>query len=225
MRGIGGWPVGERPRERLLALGPGPLTDAELLAVCLGTGVRGRDALGVARDLLAGFGGVHALLRAPGEQARARPGLGPARWAALQAATELVRRSLQETLAGGDVLAQPDDVRRFLALWLRDRPHECFVGLFLDTQHRLIAAEELFRGTLAQTSVYPREVARRALALNAGALIVAHNHPSGLAEPSRADEWLTAALKAALAPLEVPLLDHLVVGGNRCTSLAERGIL
>lgn len=219
------WPIEQRPRERLLAGGAAALSDAELLAVLLRTGTAGKHAVELARELLAECGGLHALVCADARGGARSPGLGPARRAQLQAAVELARRSLREELRSRDALASPAAVREFLALWLRDRGHEIFAGLFLDAQNRLIAAEELFRGTLTQTAVYPREVARRALELNSAALILAHNHPSGVAEPSAADRLLTQALKATLSQLDVPVLDHLIVAGNRCFSFAEAGLL
>jgi len=218
-------PAALRPRERMLTHGPEALGDAEILALLLGTGLPGLDAVSLARALLADFGGLRPLLAAECDAFCARPGMGPARWALLQAAQELVRRSTLEDLAHRDVLTSPEQVRRFLTLWLRDRPAESFVGLFLDAQNRIIAALELFRGTLTQTAVYPREVARQALRLNAAAVIFAHNHPSGLAEPSAADRLLTEALKLALGQIDVGVLDHLIVAGNRSLSFAERGWL
>lgn len=219
------WPIEQRPRERLLAGGATALSDAELLAVLLRTGTAGKHAVELARELLAECGGLRGLVCADARTGTRNPGLGPARRAQLQAAVELARRSLREELRDRDALASPAAVRDFLALWLRDRGHEIFAGLFLDAQNRLIAAEELFRGTLTQTAVYPREVARRALELNSAALILAHNHPSGIAEPSAADRLLTQALKATLSQLDVPVLDHLIVAGNRCFSFAEAGLL
>ena len=219
------WPLLQRPRERLLAHGPEALADAEILAVLLRTGLPGTDAVALAGSVLAEFGGLQPLLAAePAAFCRQR-GLGPTRWATLQAARELVRRSTLEQLREADVLESPAAVRRFLTLWLRDRPAESFVGLFVDTRNRVIAALELFRGTLSQTAVYPREVARQALRLNAAAVIFAHNHPSGVAEPSAADRLLTAALKTALAQIDVAVLDHLIVAGNQCLSFAEQGLL
>jgi DNA repair protein RadC len=217
-------PVFERPRERLLAAGVAALSDVELLAAVLGTGVPGRSAVDVARETLARFGGVAALFAA-GRDAASVPGIGPARYAALAAAHELARRALAEDLARGDVLTSPEAVRDYLRLSLAARPFEVFVVLHLDSQHRLIAADELFRGTLAQTSVYPREVVKAALARNAAAVIFAHNHPSGVAEPSRADELLTQSLKSALALVDIRTLDHFVVAGPRVVSFAERGML
>ena len=207
-----------------MRLGVGALSDAELLALCLRTGVRGASAVDLGQRLLSRFGSLRALLAAP-RSAFDATGLGDAKYATMQAAVELARRSLAEELAAGLAMASPRKVTEFLALWLRDRPYEVFAVLFLDAQNRLVSAEELFRGTLTQTAVYPRQVARRALELNAAAVIVAHNHPSGVAEPSAADDALTGALKTALAPLEVPVLDHLIVAGNHCYSFAERGRL
>ena len=208
----------------MLRHGATTLTDAELLALCLRTGVRGISAVELGHRLLARFGSVRAVLAAP-RSAFSATGLGDAKFATMQAAVELARRSLAEELTAGLTLASPRKVSDFLALWLRDRPYEVFAALFLDSQNRLLAAEELFRGTLTQTAVYPREVARRALELNAAAVILAHNHPSGVAEPSAADEALTRVLKAAMGQLDVPVLDHLIVAGNRCYSFAEQGRL
>jgi len=219
------WPPEHRPRERLLAGGASQLSDAELLAVLLRSGRRGRSAVECSARLLARFGGLRPLLAAPGGVAMQESGLGPASWAMLQAALELGRRNLRAALRERDALASPGSVRAFLSAWLRDREIEVFAGLFLDSQNRLIAAEELFRGTLTQTSVYPREVLRRALELNSAGVIVAHNHPSGVAEPSAADRLLTASLKSALGQLDIPVLDHLIVGADRCFSFAEAGIL
>jgi DNA repair protein RadC len=216
-------PIAERPRERLAAQGPAALTDAELVAVVLGTGVRGATALEVARAALARHGGVSGLITAG---ARSRTcGFGIARYAQLAAGVELARRAARESLSRGETLTSPDAVRDYLRLTLAALEHEVFVGLFLDSQHRLIAAEELFRGTLAQTSVYPREIVKSALRCNAAAVIFAHNHPSGLAEPSRADELLTQSLKSALALIDVRTLDHFVVAGGEVVSFAERGLL
>jgi DNA repair protein RadC len=219
------WPKGERPRERLLAHGAGALSDAELVALLLRTGTAHRSALDVARDLIARFGGVAALLAAPVGELATVHGVGPAKCAELATVVELARRSLVEEARSKDALASPQAVRDYLRLLLAARPYEVFVGLFLDSQNRLLAAEELFRGTLAQTSVYPREVVKAALARNAAAMIFAHNHPSGVAEPSRADELLTQALKQALALVDIRTLDHFVVADGRLTSFAERGLL
>jgi DNA repair protein RadC len=219
------WPAPERPRERLLARGAGALSDAELLALLLRTGSTGRSALDVARDLLGRFGGLSRLFAAPVTEMATCKGLGPAKSAELAAVVELARRALAEEARANDALTSPQAVRDYLRLALGGRPHEVFVGIFLDSQNRLLAAEELFRGTLAQTSVYPREVVKAALARNAAAMIFAHNHPSGVAEPSRADELLTQALKQALALVDVRTLDHFVVAGGQLVSFAERGLL
>lgn len=219
------WPENLRPREKLLELGPGALSDAELLAIFLRTGHRGASALALAQRLLVDFHDLFGLLHADRQAACRQTGLGPAKWAVLQAAAELTRRSLQSELRRGPVLDSPGAVRDFLRLWLRGRPAETFVALFLDNQNRLLSADELFHGSLSQTAVYPREIVRRAIELNAGAVIFAHNHPSGLAEPSHADRLLTEALQGALAHLEIRVLDHLIVAGNRTMSFAERGLL
>ncbi len=219
------WPTSERPRERLLSEGSERLSDAELLAVFLGTGVRGRSALDVARGLLARFGGVSALFAADRPALGASGGIGPVRYCQLRAVLELVRRGLREDMGRRDALSSPGAVRDYLRLKLRDLQHEVFVGLYLDAQNRVIADEVLFRGTLTQTSVYPREVVKRALANNAAGIILAHNHPSGVAEPSHADEALTRALRQALALVDVKVLDHFVIAGNAAVSFAERGLL
>ena len=219
------WPEGERPRERLVAHGAQALSDAELIAVILGTGTAGRSALDLGREALARFGGLSGLLASGPDQLGRVDGLGPAKSAQLQAVLELARRSLREQMRQSPALSSPDTVRDYLRMTLAHREHEVFIALFLDAQNRLLAADELFRGTLAQTSVYPREVVKRALAINAGAVIFAHNHPSGVAEPSRSDELLTASLKQALALVDVRVLDHLIVAGNSTVSFAERGLL
>ncbi len=216
---------GERPRERLLAHGATALSDAELVALLLRTGTVGCSALDVAHDLIGRFGGVAGLLAASVVDVTAVRGVGRAKCAELAAVVELARRSLAEEARACDALASPRAVRDYLRLLLAARPYEVFVGLFLDSQNRLLAAEELFRGTLAQTSVYPREVVKAALARNAAAMIFAHNHPSGVAEPSRADELLTQAFKQALALVDIRTLDHFVVAGGQLTSFAERGLL
>ncbi|MCX7150573.1 MAG: DNA repair protein RadC [Rhodocyclales bacterium] len=221
------WPAAERPRERLAEHGAAALSDAELLAIFLRVGVRGKSAVDLARDLLAAFDGDLATLAAASTRELARlPGIGPAKAAQLAATLELARRALAGSLKMKDALASPQAVRDWLRLSIGNLPHEVFVALWLDAQNRLIASEELFRGTLTQTSVYPREVVKRALAHNAGAVILAHNHPSGLAEPSRADEVLTSSLKQALALIDVKLLDHFIVAGtSEPLSFAERGLI
>jgi len=223
--GIADWPLQERPRERLLAHGPGGLSDAELVAVCLRCGTRGRSAVDLARDLILRFGGLAGLLAASLPALRKVKGLGDAKAAQLAAVLELARRSLRENLKAGIALTSPGAVRDYLRLALGARTHEVFVVLFLDAQHRVLSDAELFRGTLTQTSVYPREVVKAALAANAAAVIFAHNHPSGVAEPSQADELLTRQLKEALALVEVKVLDHFIVAGSQTLSFAERGML
>ena len=219
------WPVSERPRERLLANGPGALADAELLAVILRTGARGASAVDLARELIARFGSIGALLAADARMLATARGLGSAKLAQLLAVLELARRALREELSRANALSSPHAVRDFLRLALSGRDREVFVVLLLDAQHRVIAVEELFSGTLTQTSVYPREVVKIALRHNAAALIFAHNHPSGVAEPSSADEMLTRTLKTALALVDIQVLDHFIVSGAATTSFAERGLL
>jgi len=222
---INDWPEDDRPREKLLAKGPASLSDAELLAIFLRTGTKGKSAVDLARTLLAKFGSLGGLTGASHEAFCAVPGLGSAKYAQLQAATELIRRALASEMKSGINLSSPTAVRDFLRLSIQDRHVEVFVGLFLDAQNRVIAVEELFSGTLTQTSVFPREVVRRALHHNAAGVIFAHNHPSGVAEPSHADETLTQALKEALALIDVRVLDHFVVGRGAILSFAERGLL
>ena len=222
---ISDWPVTERPRERLLSAGAAQLSDAELLAVFLGSGTPGKSAVALARDLLVRCGSVSLLLTADRHSYCEAKGLGVARYCQLVAATELVRRGLRQEMARRDALGSPGAVRDYRRLKLRHLPHEVFMGLYLDAQNRVIGDEELFRGTLTQTSVYPREVVKRALAHNAAGVILAHNHPSGVAEPSPADEALTRALRQALALVDVRVLDHFVIAGNAAVSFAERGLL
>ena len=215
----------ERPRERLLALGPAALSDAELVALFVATGVRGKSAIEVARDLLARFGRLSCLLSASHGELDAVPGVGTARLARIAAVMELARRALSEEMKARDSLTSPAAVRGYLRLAMQDLGHECFYCVFLDAQNRVIAAEELFRGTLTQTSVYPREVLKQALRHNAAALILAHNHPSGVAEPSMQDQALTRTLAEALALIDVKVLDHLIVAPGCCLSFAERGLM
>ncbi len=218
-------PPQERPREKLLQQGPSALSDAELLAIFLRTGTRGRNAIELARDLLQRFGGLRPLLAASRKEFCDAPGLGDAKYCQLQAVLEMAHRCLREELARTDVLRSPQQTRRYLELRLQGHPHEVFACLFLDNRHRVIAFEELFKGTIDGASVHPREVVRRALHHNAAALILAHNHPSGVAEPSAADRQITLRLKEALALIDVRVLDHIVVGCNQTTSLAEQGVL
>lgn len=218
------WPAAERPREKLLAQGAAALSDAELLAIFLRTGTRGRTAVDLARDVLGRFGGLRPLLRAPRDEFCGVHGLGEAKYVQLQAVLEIARRHLAEALAGREALRDPSAVRRLLQARLRDREHETFAALFLDNQHRVIAFDELSQGTIDGASVYPREVIKAALRHGAAAVIFAHNHPSGVAEPSAADRTLTERLKAALAQVDIRVLDHFVVG-EQVVSFAERGWL
>lgn len=219
------WPAAERPREKLLDNGAGALSDAELLALFLRVGITGKSAVDLARELLTHFGSLNHLFAARREQFNAIGGMGDAKYAQLQAVIEMARRALREELAQGIALSSPQAVKDYLALSLGALPHESFMVLFVNAQNRLIAAEEMFRGTLTQTSVYPREIVKQALARNAAAVIFAHNHPSGAAEPSQADRYLTDNLKAALQLVDVKVLDHFVVAGRHVLSFAERGLL
>ena len=218
-------PGDARPREKLLTRGPAALSDAELLALLLRTGLPGKNALQMGQELLDNFGGVAGLLHAGAEALTCVKGLGPAKRAEIVAVLELARRALAEELKEKALFSKPQAVRDYLQLQLGSRPHEIFAVLFLNSQNRLIALEEMFRGTLTQTSVYPREVVIRALALNAASVVLAHNHPSGIAQPSRADELLTHTLKAALALVDVRVLDHFVVTASSAVSMAEQGLL
>ena len=221
---ISDWPLAERPRERLLARGAATLSDAELVAVLLRSGVRGKSAVDLAREMIERFKGLNGLLK-PEADLKSVKGLGSAKRASLEAALELARRSMHEQLREGAALTSPSAVRDYLRLALSAKPHEVFVCLWLDAQHKVIAIEEPFRGTLTQTSVYPREIVKAALKANAAAVIFAHNHPSGVAQPSQADELLTRNLKEALALVDVKVLDHFIVAGNQAISFAERGLL
>ena len=218
-------PADQRPREKLLARGPAALADAELLALLLRTGYRGRGVMAVAQDVLDDCKGFAGLLNAAPEKLKALKGLGPAKRAELLAVMEIARRALAQQMAAAPVFDSPGRVKDFLGLQLGGREQEVFAVLFLDSQHRLLRLEEMFQGTLTQTSVYPREVIKRALALHAGAVVLSHNHPSGVAEPSRADEYLTQTLKTALQMIDVRVLDHIVVGQGQVVSMAERGLL
>ncbi len=217
------WPVQERPREKLLAHGAATLSDAELLAIFLRTGVAGRSAVDLARHLLSEFGGLRQLLEADLQGFSAHLGLGPAKYAQLQAVLEMGRRHLAARIQRDSALESPQAVRDYLKARLRHEPHEVFACLFLDTRHRVLAFEVLFHGSIDGASVYPRQVVKRALAHNAAAVILTHNHPSGVAEPSLADRQLTQKLKEALALVEVRVLDHFVVGDGEPVSLAEYG--
>ncbi|WP_119966528.1 RadC family protein [Simplicispira lacusdiani] len=230
-------PADAQPREKLLARGPAALSDAELLALLLRTGIVGKGVLQLAQELLdppgrdaagrptGGFGGIAGLLHAGADDLRRIKGLGPAKRAELVAVLELARRALAQQLQERQVFDSADTVKHYLQLHLANKGHEVFAVLFLDSQHRLLALEELFRGTLAQTSVYPREVVLRALHHQAAAVVLAHNHPSGSVQPSRADEQLTQTLKAALALVDVRVLDHVIVAPGQALSMAEKGLV
>ncbi|MDF3034887.1 MAG: radC2 [Paucimonas sp.] len=220
---IADWPEHERPRERLIKFGAQQLSDAELLAVFLRVGVAGKSAVDLGREMVQRFGSLNGLFSARLDEFSELNGLGPAKYAQLQAVMELARRALGEELQQGAALSSPKAVKEYLRLWLGTRPYECFAVLFLDVKNRLISSEELFRGTLTHTSVYPREVVKAALACNAASVLLAHNHPSGSPEPSGADIQLTKALKDALALVDVRVLDHLVVGVGTTYSFAEHG--
>jgi DNA repair protein RadC len=218
-------PADARPRERLLKLGPAALADVELIALLLRTGLRGVSVLQLAQQMLERFGGIQGLLHAGPEELKAVKGLGPAKRAEMAAVIEIARRALAQELKQNPVFDAPQKVKHYLQLQLGSRDHEVFAVLFLDAQMRLLKLEEMFRGTLTQTSVYPREVLKRALELQAAFVILAHNHPSGEAEPSQADKLLTQTLQAALALIDVRVMDHLVVARGQVISFAERGLL
>jgi DNA repair protein RadC len=219
-------PVDARPREKLLARGAAALSDTELLALLLRTGTPGRCVFQMAEEVLQRFSGLAGLLHASSDELRAINGLGgKAKRSELLAVLELARRAIAEQLRARAVFGSPDAVKNYLQLHLGRRPHEVFAALFLDAQNRLIAMEELFRGTLTQTSVYPREVVLKALHHHAAALVLAHNHPSGTVQPSRADEALTQTLKAALALVDVRVLDHVIVAPGQALSMAEKGLV
>ena len=222
---ISDWPADERPREKLLSRGAESLSDAELLAILLRTGTRGGSAVDLARSVLQNFTSLRRLIAADRTRFCAQSGLGLARYAELQAAIEIARRQLTEALRAGPQLASPHATRDFLCARLRDLEHEVFCCLYLDNRHRLIHFEPLFRGTIDGASVHPREIVKQALHWNSAAVIVAHNHPSGVPEPSQADEWVTQRIKEALALVDIRLLDHIVVGDGTSVSLAERGLL
>lgn len=222
---ISDWPAHERPRERLINEGAAALSDAELLAIFLRIGVKGKSAVELARDMVAHFGSLHALFGASLAEFSTLHGLGAAKFAQLQAVLELARRAIEEQLEAGCALNSPQSVKQYLHLIFANKAHESFVVLFLDVKNRLIASKEMFRGTLTHTSVYPREVVKEALACNAASVMLAHNHPSGTPEPSESDLLLTRALGLALALVDVRLLDHFVVAGHRVHSFAEHGQL
>lgn len=217
------WPLADRPRERLLALGHASLSDAELLALLLGSGPPGSNVVAFAQGLLNHCGGLRPLMDRSAESLRDLPGIGPARAAQLVAARALGQRHLRAEITRGRTLGSPTEAGDYFRAWLRASPSERFAALFLDNRHRIIAEEVLFEGSIDHAAVHPRTVVQRAIAANAAAVVVAHNHPSGVAEPSAADRHLTAQLKQALALVDVRLLDHFVVGDGPAVSMAERG--
>jgi DNA repair protein RadC len=223
--GIKDWPDNDRPREKLLQLGPAALSDSELLAIFLRTGTRGKSAVDLARHALKHFGSLRALFQASLEALSQVSGFGIAKYTQLQAVLEMSRRHLHETLQRGDIISNVNDTRRYLTTCLRGYQHEVFACLFLDSRHRIISFDELFSGTIDGASVHPREVVKHTLHHNAAAVIFAHNHPSGVAEPSLADLEITRQLKQALELIEVRVLDHMIVGDNEVISMAERGLI
>jgi DNA repair protein RadC len=219
------WAEDDRPRERLITGGAASLADAELIAVLLGQGTRGMSAVDLARALLARFGGIRGTLNANHNELTAIRGIGGAKVALLFAARECGSRYLRERLRPGVTIGSPADSQEFLLASLRDRPHEVFCCLFMDNRHRVLAFDELFRGTIDAAAVYPREIVKQALGRNAAAVILAHNHPSGIAEPSQSDQLITRRIRDALELVDIRLLDHFVIGDNCCVSLASRGML
>lgn len=219
------WPASERPREKLIELGAQALSDAELLAIFLRMGVPGKSAVDLARDLLIQFGSLNGIYAASAKEIGLVHGMGLSKYAQLQAVFEMSRRALSEQIRKKDILSSPQQVRDYLILKLANEPKEVFLVMFLDAQNRLTATEEMFNGTLTQTSVYPREVVKRALHYNAASVMFAHNHPSGIAKQSRADEMITQALKKALDLVDVRVLDHFIVAGNETLSFVEVGLL
>ncbi|MES2901425.1 MAG: DNA repair protein RadC [Pseudomonadota bacterium] len=223
--GIKHWPAQQRPRERLISEGAAALSDPELLALFLRVGLPGKSAVELGRELIGHFGSLQGLFGASLAQFCAVHGMGPAKFAQLQAVMELAQRAIGEQLRAGQTLASPDTVRTFLRMQLARQPHESFLVLFLDVKNRLLACDEMFRGTLTHTSVYPREVLKAALGYNAASVMFAHNHPSGVADPSEADLLLTRALVEALRLVDVRVLDHFVIAGAKVHSFAEHGQL
>ncbi|MBX3616850.1 RadC family protein [Nitrosomonas sp.] len=222
---ITNWPLSERPREKLLQKGVSALSDAELLAIFLRTGIAGKSAVDLARELLSHFGNLTNIFAASQANFCKIPGMGIAKYTQLQAVLEMARRALSEELRSGNTMNSPALVRDFLRLSLANKQQEVFIGIFLDARNHAIATEELFSGTLTQTSVYPREVIKRALYHNAAAIIFAHNHPSGVAEPSHSDKVLTQSLKQALAFVDVKVLDHFIIGNDTALSFAEHDLI
>ncbi len=219
------WPASERPREKLIELGANALSDAELLAIFLRVGVAGKSAVDLARDLLVHFGSLNGVYAATEKEVSALHGMGSSKYVQMQAAFEMCRRALTEHIQEKDILSSPNQVRDYLRLKLANALHEVFLVIFLDAQNRLLASDEMFSGTLTETSVYPREVVKKALHYNAASVMFAHNHPSGVAKQSQADEAITQTLKKALALIDVRVLDHFIVAGNDTLSFAEVGLL
>ncbi len=222
---ISDWPAGERPREKLLAFGSAVLSDAELLAIFLRTGCAGKSAVDIARELLSKFGGLRPLIDAGEKEFCESRGIGSAKYAQLQAVMELARRHLSEQLQFGDAMSSAESAKQYVSAHLRHRRQEVFAVMFLDSQHQLLAFEEMFFGTIDGASVYPREIVKKALSHNAAAVILAHNHPSGITEPSQADMRITERLQAALELIDVRVLDHFVVGNAEVLSFAQHGLL
>lgn len=222
---INHWPLDERPREKLLKKGPAFLSDAELLAIFIRTGIQGKTAVDLARELITEFGSLRLLLETEAPALCSRKGLGPAKFVQIQAAIELGKRYLESGLRQGEILSDPKSTRDYLMAQLRAYPHEVFACLFLNNRHHIISFDKMFNGTIDGASVYPREVVKRALGHNAAAVIFAHNHPSGVAEPSSADISLTRRLKTALELVDIRVLDHFVIGDNQAVSFAERGLV
>jgi DNA repair protein RadC len=219
------WPIEERPREKLLKHGANQLSDAELLAIFLGSGTKGKSAVDLSRDLINHFGSLRKIFTATYRDFCAFPGLGPSKYCHCQAAAELNRRQLQQSLEKNCVITDPNHAKKFLIAQLRDQPQEVFSCLFMDNRHRLIQFEHLFFGTINSTNVYPRTLIQRCLFHNAAAIIIAHNHPSGITQPSQADQEITDSLKKALEIVDIRLLDHMIVGDNQIYSFAEAGLL
>jgi DNA repair protein RadC len=219
------WPEDERPRERILRVGSAALSDAEVLAILLGQGLTGTPVIDLARQLIQKFGGIRGTLNTEPALLCGVKGIGKVKVAVLLAARECGSRYLRERLRPGTTIGSPADSREFLLASLRDRPHEVFACLFMDNRHRVLAFDELFRGTIDAAAVYPREIVKQALARNAAAVILAHNHPSGVAEPSQSDQLITRRIRDALDLVDIRLLDHFVIGDNTCVSLASRGML
>lgn len=223
--GIQDWPVSDRPREKLILRGPASLTDAELLAIFLRTGIKGKSAVDLARELQDEYGSIGSLLTADKERFTSFPGLGLAKFAQLQAVLELARRHLLEVQEQGDEITSPAAIRKFLQLELKNQEREVFFTVFLDNRHRILRSEPMFLGTISSATVHIREIVKAALSCNAAAVIVAHNHPSGVAEPSSADIRITKRIREALELVEIRLLDHFLIAGNRLESFAEKGLL